>query len=364
MIQNDYRRALIMLRGLDKGLTGHVRLERRTMVGSLQFSVSGLTGNDQLYAALMTNAHGRWRGSVLGQLGRDARGQAGLNASFDPRSIDGLELEQYDIIAVLRDAAEGAQLAMCGFVNGSKNVDWAQVHEAVAGLLGRTAAIEPKKSNVQAESVTALRDEAASGLEPKTGIFATANTDEPDIEVFTSKASIEDTEPIFIAVNAEGSGADGGNSEDAAAEAGDGPIIITVRRNERGALEDAEGNAFDVDQSKMPAGLLLDLDITNKWPESIEQLRSVFLNEPSFTPFDADGFVFVRAPLPANGPNDYCAVGIQCENRAPAYVCYAIPGSDPSDPPPGLEEYSWVDDGNSGWWKLCLNVETGERVES
>lgn len=38
MIRNDYRRALIMLRALEKGYSGHVRLERRTLRGNMQFA--------------------------------------------------------------------------------------------------------------------------------------------------------------------------------------------------------------------------------------------------------------------------------------------------------------------------------------
>lgn len=40
MIRNDYRRALIMLRALEKGYSGHVRLERRTLRGNMQFSIT------------------------------------------------------------------------------------------------------------------------------------------------------------------------------------------------------------------------------------------------------------------------------------------------------------------------------------
>ena len=33
MMRNDYRRALILLRGNAPGYSGHVRLERRTLMG-------------------------------------------------------------------------------------------------------------------------------------------------------------------------------------------------------------------------------------------------------------------------------------------------------------------------------------------
>ena len=41
MLKNDYRRALIMLRALAEGVSGYVRLERRTLIGTLQFTING-----------------------------------------------------------------------------------------------------------------------------------------------------------------------------------------------------------------------------------------------------------------------------------------------------------------------------------
>ena len=37
MGKNDYRRSLIMLRGLEKGYSGHARLERRVLSGTMDF---------------------------------------------------------------------------------------------------------------------------------------------------------------------------------------------------------------------------------------------------------------------------------------------------------------------------------------
>ena len=323
MMQNDYRRALIMLRGIEKGMTGHVRLEKRTLTGTLQFSVSGAAGNDPLYAALMRVADGDYRGIVLGQLGRDGRGQAGINATFDPRDINGLEFEQYDIIAVIRGGDNGPCLSMYGFVNGAVDINWTRMREAVAKILGREAAGTCPEPEAEKEPVVALQA--------------------PLAESASVMAAFPEAVP------------------EAFPEAD--PVIMAVKVGENGALLDEAGNAVEIEKEKMPAGLLLDVDITDPWPESIEQLRGVFLDEASFTPFEAEGFVFVRAPLPENAMTDYCAVGIKCEDNAPTHVCYAIPGSDPSDPPPGLEEYTWEEGENGGWWRICLNVETGETAE-
>jgi hypothetical protein len=60
MIRNDYRRALILLRSAIRGMSGHVRLERRTLGGSMRFSVSGAGASDTLRAVLMRRGKGGW----------------------------------------------------------------------------------------------------------------------------------------------------------------------------------------------------------------------------------------------------------------------------------------------------------------
>ena len=40
MLRNDYRRALIMFRPLEQGYSGHARLERRTLMGTLCLTAS------------------------------------------------------------------------------------------------------------------------------------------------------------------------------------------------------------------------------------------------------------------------------------------------------------------------------------
>jgi hypothetical protein len=45
MSKNEYRRAFIMLRPAMTGISGHVRLERRTMTGSMYFIVTAPNEN-------------------------------------------------------------------------------------------------------------------------------------------------------------------------------------------------------------------------------------------------------------------------------------------------------------------------------
>ena len=52
MLRNDYRRALIMLRAIERDYAGHARLERRTLIGSLCFTASA-PGAARLWVALV-----------------------------------------------------------------------------------------------------------------------------------------------------------------------------------------------------------------------------------------------------------------------------------------------------------------------
>ena len=105
MIRNDYRRALIMLRALEKGYSGHVRLERRTLRGNMQFSITAPSGGE-LHAAILARKPGTYAAEDLGALGRDGRGQAGLNATFDPRNILGNDLDECPLSWLLALAGE------------------------------------------------------------------------------------------------------------------------------------------------------------------------------------------------------------------------------------------------------------------
>ena len=51
MIRNEYRRAFIMLRAVMPGYGGHVRLERRTLTGSMYFIITAPQGVGELAAA-------------------------------------------------------------------------------------------------------------------------------------------------------------------------------------------------------------------------------------------------------------------------------------------------------------------------
>ena len=113
MIRNEYRRAFIMLRAVMPGYGGHVRLERRTLTGSMYFIITAPQGVGELAAALVGQQNGEYYAAHIGPLSRDRRGQLALAWQFDPRSIAGRPLEAYPWIAVVATGGPCA-LALTG----------------------------------------------------------------------------------------------------------------------------------------------------------------------------------------------------------------------------------------------------------
>ena len=114
MMRNDYRRALILLRGNAPGYSGHVRLERRTLMGSMYFLIQATSDCPVLRAALVGRGKDAYYACALGELRRDGRGQAALSYSFDPRNVCGRELEQYQLIAITCAEGEGCAIVLYG----------------------------------------------------------------------------------------------------------------------------------------------------------------------------------------------------------------------------------------------------------
>ena len=72
MLRNDYRRALIMFRPLEQGYSGHARLERRTLMGTLCLTASA-PGAAALRAALVGRRGNDYFAAPLGTMRRDSR---------------------------------------------------------------------------------------------------------------------------------------------------------------------------------------------------------------------------------------------------------------------------------------------------
>lgn len=539
MYKNDYRRALIMLRGLMPGYSGFARLERRTLMGSIQLTVNGASSASALYAALLGRRNGRWTGLNMGPLGRDSRGQAGLNWSFDPRNLGGMELEQFDLIAILARGNGECTLVMTGWLNGTQQVNWAQVREAACALyvdrkgsanrqpvteLQRRKApreeaskpeqpvtqpepeFEPQEqpepesptelegqsapqpeleiqieSQAQPEAERAVQEQAAAVVEvveeePMKQPEATAQperaalqaqgdelscccaqeaparetegaaeapdqiqeeaaTESPAMEVAgqmdvqaaeapeltcccIAQAELPDeSEPAYQPAEGAQLCACGRalTQDDLAGQEALTPlpgdlVVPTVELEEEadyaevqvsidpltGAVtlseassredegvqaaeslasqpadldrpaayeqEEEEQEAGEEDSGEAVAGLLLELDLTLSWPANIEPLRELFMSQASFTPFEAPGYVFVRAPLPGDTGMSFCAVGIKCVEGVPRVVCYALPAQFAVEPPPGLEGYVWRGSGRTGWWVTWQDAATGQML--
>ena len=315
MLRNDYRRALIMLRPLERGYAGHARLERRTLMATLCFTATA-PGAAALRAALVG-----WRGSdhfaaPLGALRRDSRGQYGLCASFDPRNIEGRELEEYQLVVIV-DAGDPCRLVLSGNVCGSTPVDWERTRRAACALFSPGA-------NAREARPAAMEEEARPAAEAPAKDAATEWTDLPAAE-----ASAEDGAVEWADLPAVEAPADAAADETAASEAGETPA----------------------DQSA--------LDVRGPWPEPYEAARALFANGEPMEDGPLAGYVFVRAPLEGPAGIPFVAVGARVEQGVPTRLVYAFPSAFAGHPPAGLEDALWFDDGR-GWW---LRFEPADRQE-
>lgn len=297
MANQEYRRSLIMLRGLEKGYSGHARLERRVLNGTLDFTVGGSRSGEVLTAAMLGPRGSKWTARTMGTLREDGRGQRGLFASFDPRNLAGLDLSEETALVVSRLADGRITPVLYGYINGSRPMDWTAIQRALEDAYSLSSA-QPETPN-SAEHTPAPEVQAA----PQT------------------EESAEPKEP--------------------------------AEPEERTEPETASEPTPTPKAKPLPAGTQLDLDMTKPWPADVEGLRVLFLTQPPYEPLTMDGYVFVRAAMAEETGIDHCAVGIRAENGEVTGVCYAIPMAYSPEPPAGLEGYRWIGDQNHGWWTTC-----------
>ena len=303
MLRNDYRRALIMFRSLEQGFSGHARLERRTLMGTLCLTACA-PGALALRAALVGRRGNDYFAAPLGTLRRDSRGQHSLIASFDPRNIEGRELEEYQLLVVV-DAGDPCHLVLSGNVCGSVQMDWERVRRAACALFlpganaraGRSAEGQPLPA---AES-------------PSDNAYADAPAAEPSSD--NSFADAPAAEP---------------SSDSAYADA---PAVEPS--------SDAPPAATPAEERT--------LDLSRPWPQPFEAVRALFsggewMEEPPLA-----GYAFVRAPLTDNSAAPWVAVGVRAEDGMPVQVVYAFPADEDETPPAGLEDCIRFS-GARDWW--------------
>jgi len=302
MMRNDYRRALILLRGNAQGYSGHVRLERRTLMGSMYFLLQAPQECGGLHAFLVGRDKNGYYACELGELKRDGRGQAVLTYSFDPRNICGRELENYQLIAVACTSGESCEAVLYGNVSGHAEMNWEKVRESLCALRGGDA---PQESP----------------------------SEEPAAQLPAPEELLAEETPMPA-------------SEEEQAK----PVQQENDAEPAPAIEAAPKNTLQT------AGQLLGINMELPWPENIEPLRPLFsISVPMENPPDEE-YTYIAVAMPEESGYAYCAVGVLAEDGVPVSVRYGLPSPWSAQPPAGLEDYAWVGDQNRGWWMTQVDL--------
>ena len=310
MMKNDYLRTLILLRSNAPGYSGHARLEKRTSMGSLSFLVQSPDADADLRAALAGRSRGRYYACPLGELRRDARGQAALNYTFDPRNICGRELDAYQLLIVSR-VDGGCEIVLFGNLNGHCDVDWAEVRSTVCALYD-TAAVQPPVNQLP----PARPAQPAPPQRPNEPVTL------PEFDYPVEDGNAPVTLP-----------------------ATDGDPVVTSQDD--AAAQDSALSALGVDAA-LP------------WPEPLEPLRAAFASSAPVQDAPDSEYVYISLDM-LEGDEAYL-VGLRAENGRVSTAKYAIPDRWNREAPAGLEDYAWQGDANRGWWVAEVDADSGNRV--
>ena len=387
MLRNDYRRALIMFRSLEQGFSGHARLERRTLMGTLCLTACA-PGALALRAALVGRRGNDYFAAPLGALRRDSRGQYSLIASFDPRNIEGRELEEYQLLVVV-DAGDPCHLVLSGNVCGSVQMDWERVRRAACALFlpganaraGRSAegqplpaaepspdnayadapAAEPPSDNAYADAPAAeppsdnVYADAPAAESPSDNVYADAPAAEPpsDNAYADAPAAEPPSDNVYADAPAAEPPSDIGFADAPAVEPPSDNACADVPAAEPSSDSAyADAPAVEPSSDAPPAATPAEertLDLSRPWPQPFEAVRALFsggewMEEPPLA-----GYAFVRAPLTDNSAAPWVAVGVRAEDGVPAQVVYAFPADEGGTPPAGLEDCIRFS-GARDWW--------------
>lgn len=330
MNKSEYRRALIMLRPRQSGCAGHVRLERRVMMGSLYFIVTAPEGGD-LEAVLIGQRGGEYFAARLGALRRDGRGQATLAWSFDPRNIDGRPLDAYALVGVVRSDGDSCRLVLVGNVEGSRPMDMKRVEAAACAAPdgeAEPAADLPEFGEEEAPAAKMVAE--AAGRDP----------DDPGTRIYTATRVLRDRGEVRMAREAE--------------EQEKGDAKVSAMGEERmepavqAAVEEMQGSAgMEADANPGTAAAKLGLDADQPWTGALEPLQALFASRPEVATLE-DDYVYVSAPR--DGEEDALRVGLHATNGKVDGLRYAVRALYTEDPPEGMEGWTWVGDRTHGWW--------------
>ena len=364
MVKNDYRRSLIMLRTHEQGYSGHVRLERRTLIGSMFFVINAPAGGELCASLIRRNAAGTYFAARIGELRRDGRGQATLAYSFDPRNIDGYTLEDYILIAIVHRTRENCDVVLSGNVNGSVEVSWNSVRAAacMACEPPRVPACDLCPPPPQPRpDVPAAPGEGPAGLPtPDLPIFdgpAAPGEGPADLPTPIVPGPEDPANPLEPPEGFPTPIVPGPPDPANPFEPPEGPQTPALP----GVESPADLAAF-AQISDNPAADSLDADLSVPWPGVSEQLRPLFLTQPARELMLGDGHTYVRAPMPEGSGYSHVDVGVRMKNGVPDSITYALPSRYSPEPPPGLEDYLWQGGASEGWWMLRTDPATGEKL--
>lgn len=376
MMKNDYRRSLIMLRTHAQGYSGHIRLERRTLMGTMYAVINAPRDGGTLCASLVRrNADGKYSAVKLGELRRDGRGQATLAYSFDPRNIDGFTLEDYWIIAIVaRSAAGSCSVVLSGNVNGSREVDWSDVQAAACAICSEN---KPPVCNSCLPPVDVPARPGEGPLGPQTPQIPPV-----DVPARPSEGPLGPQTPQIPPVDVPTRPGEGPlGPQTPSIPAGqpavpeEGPAELPTPELNPSLQNVPSGETF-LPAFDLPADLplqtefapatataaeVLGLDSSVRWPGVSEQVRMYFTQPPKAMSL-RDGYTYVSAPMPAGSGYDHVEVGLKAEDGVPVSVAYALPARYTPEPPPGLEEYTWKGTAGEGWWVIETDNYTGEKI--
>ena len=373
MLRNDYRRALIMFRSLEQGFSGHARLERRTLMGTLCLTACA-PGALALRAALVGRRGNDYFAAPLGALRRDSRGQYSLIASFDPRNIEGRELEEYQLLVVV-DAGDPCHLVLSGNVCGSVQMDWERVRRAACALFlpganaraGRSAegqplpAAEPSPDNAYADAPAAEppSDNAYADVPAAEPPYDNAYADAPAAEPPSDNAfaDVPAAEPpsdnAYADAPAVEPSPDNAYADAPAAEpSSDNSFAAAPAAEPSSDIAYADAPAVEPSSDAPPAATPAEertLDLSRPWPQPFEAVRALFsggewMEEPPLA-----GYAFVRAFLTDSSAAPWVAIGVRAEGGMPVQVVYAFPADEDETPPAGLEDCIRFS-GAREWW--------------
>ena len=361
MAENDYRRALIMLRTVEPGYSGHVRLEKRTLMGNFCFVVHAPASSRLLYAALVGRRGENYFAAPLGTLARDGRGQAALRVDFDPRNIGGRELDSYPLTVVLLVTPEGeCSIVLVGNVNGSEEMDWTKVREAACSLFA--AQIPSPQPRQESDSETPSAPEAETEAAPE----GPSDTEQPEaVATFSGLRPTAAKEPAAVksAPVAEAAPATEAPSAPETPAASETPAVTeTPPATEAPPTPAAEDRSQEAQEDTRVAELRAILEQQLQSPSASEEERAdaqglrdaLDAGEVEEFP-QLDGYLFVRIPTPEGCGYPCAFVGAQVEDGELRSLCYALPGTFAAEPPAGLTSYVFLGGRSAGWWAYCVD---------